>query len=193
MASHAHRIGHLEFPRPGRAALPLLALALAALVLEADPSLRTAGAAAAGCFAVAAGIRVARAQVELGRIRRTADRLILADAVGVEGSEIVRWRTAELVSPASRRGLARELEQTLIRLDRSSLPSASPLRRVSARRHEELLERLEERMLDGRSVTPRGVLLLQRLLREPGSPLYDDGTEGQLARAIATVVAELRS
>ena len=193
MASHAHRIGHLELPRPGRAALPLLALALAALILEADPSLRLAGAAAAGCFAVAASIRTARARAELGRIRRTADRLILADAVGAEGSEIVRWRGRELVEPASRRGLARELEQTLRRLDPSSLPSASPLRRVNVRRHEELLQRLEQRMLDERPVTPRGVLLLQRLLREPGSPLYDDVSERQLARAIATVVAELGS
>jgi hypothetical protein len=191
MASHAHRIGLLELPRPGRAALPLLALALAALGLEADPSLRIAGAAAAGCFTVAATVRIARARVELRRIRRSADRLILADTVGAEGSEIVRWRSHELVAPAARRGLARELDQTLHRLDRGLLPSASPLRRVSARRHEDLFERLAERMLDERPVTPRGVLLLRRLLREPGSPLYDDGSERELARALAAVLAEL--
>jgi hypothetical protein len=34
VASHAHRFGLLELPRPGRAALPLVALAVAALALE---------------------------------------------------------------------------------------------------------------------------------------------------------------
>ena len=191
MASHAHRFGLLELPRPGRAALPLIALALVALVLEADPGLRLAGAAAAGCFGVAAGVRLVRARGELRAIRRTADRLILADGVGQEGSEIVHWRIGELVAPASRRRLARELDQTLRRLDPARLPSASPLRRGLVRRHEDRLRRLEQRLLDGRPVTPRGVLLLQRLLREPGSPLYDATHERELARAIAAVVAEL--
>lgn len=181
----------LELPRPGRAASPLLGLALGALLLEADPALRLAGAAAAGCFAVAAGVRIAHARTALRRIRRSADRLILADASGQEASEIVRWRSDELVTPASRRALARELEQTLRHLDPDSMPSASPLRRIAARRHEELFERLEVRMLDDRPVTPRGMLLLQRLLRDPGSPLYDAPSERELARAVAAVVAEL--
>jgi hypothetical protein len=191
VASHAHRFGLLDLPRPGRAALPLAALAVLALALEADPSLRIAGAAAAGCFVVAAGVRATRARVDLRAIRRTADRLILVDGAGQESSEIVRWRMDELVAPASRRQLARELDQTLRRLDPDRLPSASPLRRGFARRHEELLRRLEGRMLDGRPVTPRGVLLLQRLLREPGSPFYASEHERELARAIAAVVAEL--
>ena len=46
-------------------------------------------------------------------------------------------------------------------------------------------------MLDERPVTARGVLLLRRLLREPGSPLYDDVHERELSRALATVLAEL--
>lgn len=191
MASHANRFHLLELPRPGRAALPLVVLALVALVLEADPALRLAGAAAAGCFGIAAAVRIVRARVELARIRRTADRLILMDAVGQEGSEIVRWRIGELVAPASRRAVARELKQTLGRLDPARLPSASPLRRDLVRRQEELLRRLERRMLDDRPVTPRGVLLLQRLLRAPGSPLYEAEHELELARTLAAVVAEL--
>jgi hypothetical protein len=193
MASHAHRYGGLELPRPGRAALPLVALALAALVLEADPSLRLAGAAAAGCFVIAAAVRIVRARVELRRIRRTADRLILVGRESQEGSEIVCWRIQELIAPAARRGLARELDQTLRSLDAAELPSASPLRRSAARRHEERLRRLEERMLDGRPVTARGVLLLQRLLREPTSPLYDDVSERELSHAISTIAMELES
>jgi hypothetical protein len=190
VATHAQRFGTIDLPRPGRAALPLLAVALVALALEADPPLRIAGAAAAACFAVAAGVRAERARAELRAIRRTADRLILASAVGVEGSDVVRWRTLELVAPATREGLARELQQTLWQIDSARLPSASPLRRGVARRHGAMLQRLEERMLDGRPVTARGVLLLRRLLHDAGSPLYDDHA-GDLSRALARVLLEL--
>jgi hypothetical protein len=190
VAAQAHPFTTLELPRPGRAALPLITLAVVALVLEAAPQLRLAGAAAAGCFALAAVVRAERARAELRAVRRTADRLILLDPHGAEGSDIVRWRMVELVAPDLRQNLAHELEQTLRRSDPARLPSASPLRRGLARRHRQQLQRLEERMLDGRPVTARGVLLLCRLLREPGSPLYDDhGTE--LSRALATVLLEL--
>jgi len=190
MATHAPSFGTLELPRPGRAALPLLVLAVVALVLEASPQLRLAGVAAAGCFALAAAVRAERARAELRAIRRSADRVILASATGVEGSEVVRWRTLELVAPATRNGLAREIEQSLRRADPARLPSGSPLRRGIARRHQELLRKLQARMLDGRPVTARGVLLLRRLLREPGSPLYDDHA-GDLSRALARVLLEL--
>ena len=190
MASHAQSFGTIDLPRPGRAALPLLAVALVALALEAAPQLRLAGVAAAACFAVAAGVRAELARAELRSIRRTADRLILASAVGVEGSDVVRWRTLELVDPATRHSLARELEQTLRRIDPARLPSASPLRRGVARRHGEMLRRLEERLLDGRPLTARGVLMLRRLLRDPASPLYDEQA-GDLSRALARVVVEL--
>src|SRR5262249_42045591 len=157
MATHAPSFGTLELPRPGRAALPLLALALVALGLEASPQLRLAGVAAAACFALAAAVRAERARAELRSIRRSADRVILASATGVEGSSVVRWRTLELVAPASRDGLAREIEQSLQRANPARMPSVSPLRRGVARRHQELLRKLEARMLDGRPVTARGV------------------------------------
>jgi hypothetical protein len=190
MATHAPSFGTLELPRPGRAALPLLGLALVALALEASPELRLAGLAAAGCFVLAAAVRVERARAELRSIRRSADRVILASATGVEGSDLVRWRTLELVAPATRDGLAQEIERLLRRADPARLPSASPLRRGLARRHRQLLQKLEARMLDGRPVTARGVLLLRRLLREPGSPLYDEHA-GDLSRALARVLVEL--
>ena len=190
MATHAPSFGTLELPRPSRAALPLLTLALVALALEASPALRLAGAAAAACFALAAAVRAERARAELRAIRRSADRVILASATGVEGSEVVRWRTLELVAPATRNGLARDIEQSLRRADPARMPSVSPLRRGVARRHQELLRKLEARMLDGRPVTARGVLLLRRLLREPGSPLYDEHA-GDLSRALARVLVEL--
>jgi hypothetical protein len=190
VATHVHRAAVLDLPRPGRAALPLAALALVALALEAAPGLQLAGAAAAACFALAAVVRAERARAELRGVRRVADRLILADAFGAEGSDIVRWRTLELVASATRENLAREVEQLVRSTDPTRLPSASPLRRGVARRHRELLLRLEARMLDNHPVTARGVLRLRRLLREPGSPLYDDHA-GDLSRAIAQVLVEL--
>lgn len=190
MATHAPSFGSLDLPRPGRAALPLVALVAVALVFEAAPQLRIAGAAAAACFALAAVVRAERARAELRRVRRTADRLILADARAAEGSDIVRWRALELVAPASRQGLARELEQTLRRTDPARLPSASPLRRGAARRNRDLLLRLDERMLDDRPVTARGILRLRMLLRGPGGPLYDESA-GDLSRAAATILLEL--
>ena len=190
MATHAPSFGTLDLPKPVRAAFPLLALALVALVLEASPQLRIAGLAAAACFALAAAIRAERAEAELRAIRRTADRLILADPHAADGSDLVRWRELELVAPATRAGLAREIRQTLRRADPARLPSASPLRRGVARRHRELLQKLERRMLDDRPVSARGVLRLRRLLREPRSPLYDDHADN-LSRALARVLSEL--
>jgi hypothetical protein len=192
MGTHAPSLGNLGLPRPGLAALPLLALGLVALALEASPQLRLAGAAAAGCFALAAAVRAGRAEAELRAVRRTADRMILADAHAAEGSEIVRWRMLQLVAPEARERLAHELEQTLRRADTARLPSASPLRRGVARCNRDLLSRLEERMLDGRPVSARGTLLLQRLLRDPGSPLYDEDA-GDLRRAVAHVLVELEA
>lgn len=190
MATHAPSFELLDLPRPARAAVPLLVLALVALALEASPRLRLAGLAAAACFALAAAVRAELASAELRSLRRAADRVILAAASGVEGSDVVRWRTLELVAPATREGLAREIEQTLRRADPARLPSASPLRRGPTRRHRDLLQRLEQRMLDGRPVSARGVLLVRRLLREPGSPLYDE-CAGDVSRTIARILVEL--
>ena len=190
MATHAPPFGTFDLPRPGRAALPLIALAAVALAFEVDPPLRLAGLAAAACFALAGVIRAERARAELGTVRRAADRVILVDARGAQGSDVVRWRSLELVAPASRQRLAREVEKTLRRIDPARLPSASPLRRGVARRHRELLRKLEERLLDGRPVTARGVLLLRGLLREAASPLYDEDA-GDLGRAITHVLVEL--
>jgi hypothetical protein len=191
MAAHAPRFSLLDLPRVARSTWPLLGLAVVALVLAADPQLRLAGAAAAVCFAAAAAARASRARIELRGVRRAVDRLILADARGFEGSELVRWRMRELVAPGSRNALAKEVARTLHGLDPARLPSASPLRRVAGRREEEMLQKLEVRLLDGRPVTARGVLLSEWLLRDPASPLYDETHEAELSRAVTRVLAEL--
>jgi hypothetical protein len=191
MAAHAPRFGTLDLPRPGRAAAPLVALALVALLLETDAALRLAGLAAAGCFALAGAVRAVRARHELGVIRRAVDRLILADPRGGEVSELVQWRTHELVDQECRAALRAELTQTIERLDPAHLPSSSPLRRAALRPHEALLRRIAARLGDERPVAARGILLLRSLLRDASSPLYAETGGAELARTLARVLGAL--
>ncbi len=187
MAAHGPRFGTLDLPHPGRAALPLLALAALALALELDPTLRTAGLVAAGCFSVAAAGRALRARRELAGIRRAVDRLIVTDPRGGEVSELIQWRAHELVDSEGRAALRCEVERTLHQLDPAHLPSSSPLRRAALRPHADLLRAIADRLADERPVTARGMLLVRSLLRDPGSPLYGETAPGELARLLARV------
>ena len=191
MAAHAPRFGTLDLPRPGRAAAPLLALAVVALLLEADPKLRLAGLAAAGCFALAAAVRALLARRELAVVRRSVDRLIVTEPRAGEVSELVQWRTHELVDPEGRASLRRELVRTIDRLDPAHLPSSSPLRRAELRRHEALLRRIAARLGDDRPVTARGILLVRSLLRDASSPLYTEAGDAELARTLSRLLGAL--
>lgn len=167
--------------------MPLLALAVVALLFEADRALRLAGLAAAACFALAAAVRAMRARHELAVVRRSVDRLILTDPRGGEVSELVQWRTHELVDPEGRAALRRELARTIGRLDPAHLPSSSPLRRAALRRHEDLLRAIAARLGDDRPVSARGILLVRSLLRDASSPLYAEDGEAELARTLSRV------
>ena len=57
------------------------------------------------------------------------------------------------------------LEATLRQLDPGRLPSASPLHRVPARRHERLLRAVADRIGDECPISARGILLARELLR----------------------------
>src|SRR5216117_808686 len=101
----------LDLPHPTRDGLVFLGLAVAALALDADPSLPwAAGVAAAALFAVAGIVRTAQAHREL-----------------------VRWRAETLTARPERDRMQREVGRTLHMLDPRRLPSASPLRRPEAR------------------------------------------------------------
>jgi hypothetical protein len=183
----------LDLPRPSRSAAPFVALALGALLFEADPRLPwLAGAVAAGCFAGAALVRAVRAQRELAAVRRTADRLIVHEAHRTnDASALVRWRSDELVCAAERLRLRRELEHVVADLDPRTLPSASPLRRPAARANEDALRRLAARLDQSRPVSARGIVLLRWLLRAPSSPLYSDDAETRLPQALTRVLGAL--
>jgi len=192
MAAHATRYPTLDLPRPFRAAAPLLALAAAAALFDVDPRLPwLVGAFAASCFAVAAVVRAARARIELGHVRRAADRLIVHELRSRDASELVRWRCEELTSRAALDGLRRQVECVVRDLDPAKLPSASPLRRPAARANEPLLRAVSERLAESRPVAARGVLLVRSLLRDGGSPLYAEDAERLLPRTLTRVLGAL--
>jgi len=192
MATHATRYSTLDLPRPVRAAAPLLALAAAAALFDVDPRLPwLAGAFAASCFAVAGVVRAVRARIELGHVRRAADRLIVHELRSRDASELVRWRCEELTSRAALDALRRQVEHVLGDLDPAKLPSASPLRRAAARANEPLLRAVSDRLAESRPVAARGVLLLRSLLRDGGSPLYAEDAELLLPRALTRVLGAL--
>ena len=182
----------LDLPRPFRSAAPLVLLALAAGAFDLDPRLPwLVGAFGAACFGVAAVVRAVRARIELAAVRRAADRLIVHETRSGDASELVRWRCEELTSRESLDALRREVERVIRDLDPTKLPSASPLRRPAARANEPLLHALADRLGSSRPVSARGVLLARTLLRDGGSPLYDEHAPLLLPRALRRTLSAL--
>jgi hypothetical protein len=185
-------VSTLDLPRPGKAALPYVALAIAALALDADPRLPWfAGAVAAVLFATAGAVRTVRARHELAAVRRTADRLIVHNPLSRDASDLVRWRCKELTTYAKRERLRRDVERLLRSLDPARLPSASPLKRPAARGCKDLFEALGARLGDDQPVAARGMLLAQSLLHDATSPLFADDADTLLAPALRRVTGAL--
>jgi hypothetical protein len=192
VATYAKRYPTLDLPRPLRSAAPLALLALAAVALDIDPRLPwLVGVFAAVCFGTAAVVRGTRARLELAAVRRTADRLIVHDTRMRDASELVRWRCEELTARPALDSLRREVEQVLADLDPGKLPGASPLRRPAARANEDLLEAIFHRLASSSPVSARGVLLVRSLLHHGGSPLYTEGAEALLPRALTRALGAL--
>jgi hypothetical protein len=192
VATHAQRYSSLDLPHPLRAAAPLIALGILALLFEIDPALPwLVGVGAAACFTTAGALRATRARLDLAAVRRTADRLIVHEPCSLEASELIRWRTEELTSRTSRDALRREIHRTLRDLDPRKLPSASPLRRPAARKNEPLLRQLADRIGSSAPVSARGILLTRSLLRDAGSPLYAEEADVLLPRAIRRCLGAL--
>lgn len=180
MGQHAialARLRHreLELPRPGVAALPLLLLAGVSLALDAAPELPwIVGIAVAALFLVAAAGRAIQQYLELRRLRATADRLILRDDTRLPKSPFLEWRAEELTGAKRRHALASSLRHVVHELDAAVLPGASPLNRRAVRPYRGQFDELA-RLLDDpvHDVSARGVLLVESLLTDPASPLYD--------------------
>jgi hypothetical protein len=175
-----------------RSPTALFLLAAAALAFDADPRLPwIAGVAGAVFFGSAATVRELQARRELRHRRATADRLILQAPRHAGTSELTAWRARELTAAPAREELRREIEQLLRALSPDRLPSASPLNRPAARHNSDLLLVLAGRLGDGNPVAARGVLLTRALLREAGSPLYNEQAGELLPRALSRALGAL--
>ncbi|MGH3049611.1 MAG: hypothetical protein ACRDLK_05590 [Gaiellaceae bacterium] len=118
--------------------------------------------------------------------RRRADEQLLASRLP---SPRLAWRIAELTSPEHRDQLGRALADTVHAADERFLPSAKPLNRAAIREARAQLLELASCLFDGdRVVSPRAVLLVERLLDDGGSPLYDS----DVRRSLRVQVDEIR-
>ena len=128
--------------------------------------------------------------------RRSADRLLLGGAESHTGGDFVERRASELVSARNRKTLARSLRSIVREVEGRVLPGPVPLNRHGILSELDSVRELETRLADlSRPVAPRGVLLVERLLTEPGSPIYskEHGHELHSLLAEARVALEASS
>src|SRR3954452_1596741 len=115
--------------------------------------------------------------------RRNADEQLLASRLP---SPRLAWRAAELVAPEHRVDLGRALNDVVHHADERLLPNATPLNRGAVRECRAQLLELASCLFDNeRSVTPRGVLLVERLLCE--GALYGNGGTRKLRLELAQI------
>ena len=137
-------------------------------------------------------VRACRAWRERRRLRSTADRLLLWGAQPQASAELIARRVDELVAPRRRKTLARSLRSIVREVEGRVLPGPVPLNRRDIRAQLELVQALETRLADlSLPVAPRGVLLVERLLTEPGSPLYSGAHGQELGARLAEAHAAL--
>lgn len=111
-----------------------------------------------------------RRRRELREARGEADAELLLSA---STTPRTAWRSAELTAPKNRVGLARAVQRLLRSADARYLPGATPLNRIAVREHADTLRALAERLSALESpVGARGVLLLDRLLKDGYGPFY---------------------
>jgi len=109
-------------------------------------------------------------------------------------TSILTWlrRDGGPTSPATRQRLAASLRRTVSKSSPNSLPGASPLNRVLVRGHATELLALASRLDDlDRPVSSEGVFLVEELLSEPWSPLYDSERADLLWSTLTTIQTRL--
>ena len=178
----ARKERRLDLPRPARSGLLLALCTVFPLIAGATGLIRPLSALAfTAIFAAAGAFQVALAHHELVGLRRLADGELLRGRRPYFQPALVAWRSTELTSEHHRKGLARAVARTERDLSTATLPGASPLNRIAARPHVDLFRRLAGRLAElDRPVKPRGVLLVEQLLRSPDSPLYARERAGEL-------------
>jgi hypothetical protein len=136
-----------------------------------------------------APVRSWEARRALRDARRRADAEILAARLP---SPRLAWRTAELVADDNRAELGRSLTDVVHAADERLLPSATPLDRNRIRGSRAQLLQLAARLYDvSRPVSPRGMLLVERLLVDGSSPLYGRSSANGIRAGVADALAAL--
>lgn len=133
-----------------------------------------------------------RAIIELGRQRRAADEWLLWGAIARPSSPLLSRRGAELTSPRRRSTLAHSLRRVERDVSGEAVAAPIPLNRRAIRRNVGVVRALYERLDDhSRPVAPRGILLVERLITVPRSPLYSRDSDDVLAEALRDALAAL--
>lgn len=102
------------------------------------------------------------------------------------------WRANELVGDKNRRELARSVRSAIRDSNPRYLPGASPLNRGAVRAEAGTLEEIASRLAAvEHEVSPRGVALVERLLTDGSSPLYDGGDSDSLGDKLDQILESL--
>jgi hypothetical protein len=97
------------------------------------------------------------------------------------------WRLRRLTSPRSRQRLARDIDRLIEDAAAPSRPfrgSAAPINGDEVKRCRGLLEEVAGELRDNDSAAPRGIALVESLLRDGASPVYAPDVEGALGPAL---------
>jgi hypothetical protein len=138
-----------------------------------------------------APVRSWEARRALRSARRVADDELVATRLP---SPRLAWRAAELTSDAHRLELGRSLTDVVHAADERLLPTAAPLARVAVRECRPQLLAIAARLYDlSLPVTPRGALLVERLLCDGSGPMYGDGDAQRLLDALRRAQAALEA
>jgi hypothetical protein len=122
---------------------------------------------------------------ELRAARRLADEQLLESRLP---SPRLAWRVAEVLAEEHRIELGRSLTDVVRAADERLLPGAKPVDRVAVRENRAQLLDLAAWLFDAeRTVRPRGVLMLQRLLRDGSGPLYGHDAPRKLRLSLAEI------
>jgi hypothetical protein len=183
-----------ELPaHPAAAAAPDVCFAAGAAALGLGVGLAWKWTAAVACgLLFIAACRAIRAALERSRLRTIADEWILWGAAARPSSRLLGWRAGELMSPRLRSTLAHSLARIESETRGKLLPGAVPLNKRALRQELPLLCVLHALLADAaRPVSVRGMLLVDRLVTEAGSPLYASVSDDVLADTLCDALTAL--
>jgi hypothetical protein len=124
--------------------------------------------------------------------RGSLDRSLAAGADPATSPALSR-RARQLTSRRSRAGLAASIRNLLDAADEGprGFTAAVPIQRHEILRERQMLLQLAAELESHDELKPRGIAMVERLLIEGTSPVYVDGPEGALHRALVHAHAAL--